>query len=88
MPGREPGHLKSISRRGLCGALARAGRQAAFRGHVVDGLRQKGRSRVLICPAVFCADAETMQSLRRTVGDSLRGMDAHWLPGLGGELVR
>lgn len=80
---------KAIKRRSMFAnlSIARADKEPTLT-QVVDGLRQKGRSRVLICPAVFCADAETMQSLRRTVGDSLRGMDAHWLPGLGGELVR
>jgi uncharacterized iron-regulated protein len=55
---------------------------------VLDALRQKGRSRVLIVPFQFCASADEMQNLQRAVGDSARGMDLHWLPGLGAELVR
>ncbi len=80
---------KAIKRRSMFAnlAIARADKEPTL-PQVIDGLRQKGRSRLLLCPAVFCADAEAMQSLQRAAGESLRGLDAHWLPGLGGELVR
>ncbi|MCA8977330.1 MAG: ChaN family lipoprotein [Planctomycetes bacterium] len=55
---------------------------------VVAALKAKGRSRVLIVPAVFCADAATMRALQAQLGPVAQGMDVHWLPGLGGELVR
>lgn len=54
---------------------------------VITQLRQKGRSRVLIVPARFCADAGTMQALRAQLGDAAAGMDVSWLPGLGAELA-
>jgi hypothetical protein len=46
-----------------------------------------GRSRVLVVPAVFCADAATMQMLRGQLGEAAAGMDVSWLPGLGAELA-
>lgn len=54
---------------------------------VVTQLQQKGRSRVLIVPAMFCADAATMQALQARLGDAAAGMDVAWLPGLGAELA-
>ncbi|MCC7065489.1 MAG: ChaN family lipoprotein, partial [Planctomycetes bacterium] len=55
---------------------------------VMADLKKRGRSRVLIVPAVFCADAATMRSLKEQLGDAAAGMDVSWLPGLGGELAR
>ena len=55
---------------------------------VIAQLREKGRSRVLLVPATFCADAATMQVLRAQLGDAAAGMDVAWLPGLGAELAR
>ena len=54
----------------------------------IAGLRQKGRSRVLVVPFVFCATPDEMQDLKRQLGDAAQGMDLHWLPGLGAELAR
>jgi uncharacterized iron-regulated protein len=62
---------------------------------VLARLREQGRTNVLVVPAVFCADAETMRRLRdgvREHEDSLGGrtppslddMTLTWLPGLGG----
>jgi uncharacterized iron-regulated protein len=55
---------------------------------VIDGLRQKGRLRFLIVPAVFCADAPAMQALKAQLGSAADGLDVSWLPGLGAELAR
>lgn len=55
---------------------------------VLTKLKAMGRSRVLIVPAVFCAEAATMRTLRAQLGDSAAGMDVSWLPGLGAELAR
>ncbi|MBX3462890.1 MAG: ChaN family lipoprotein [Planctomycetes bacterium] len=55
---------------------------------VLKKLKAMGRSRVLVVPAAFCADAATMQELRRSLGDAAAGMDLAWLPGLGAELAR
>ncbi len=54
---------------------------------VLAKLRGMGRSRVLIVPALFCADGPTMQALRAQLGDAAAGMDVSWLPGLGAELA-
>lgn len=55
---------------------------------VMADLKKRGRSRVLIVPAVFCADAATMRTLKEQLGEAAAGMDVSWLPGLGGELAR
>jgi uncharacterized iron-regulated protein len=55
---------------------------------VLTRLKAMGRSRVLIVPAAFCADAATMQALRASLGAAANGMDIAWLPGLGAELAR
>ncbi|HEX5050620.1 MAG TPA: ChaN family lipoprotein [Planctomycetota bacterium] len=54
---------------------------------VMAELRQRGRSRVLIVPAVFCADAATMRELEQQLGQAGAGMDVSWLPGLGAALA-
>lgn len=54
---------------------------------LVTKLKGMGRSRLLIVPATFCADAATMQALRQQLGAAADGMDVAWLPGLGGELA-
>ncbi|MBL9077522.1 MAG: ChaN family lipoprotein [Planctomycetes bacterium] len=54
---------------------------------VLQKLKAMGRSRVLVVPAVFCADAATMQSLQASVGDAGAGMDLAWSPGLGADLL-
>jgi hypothetical protein len=54
---------------------------------VIEQLRQRGRSRVLIVPAVYCADAVTMRELKEQLGTAGDGMDLAWLPGLGASLA-
>jgi uncharacterized iron-regulated protein len=54
---------------------------------VVAQLKARGRSRFLIVPAVFCADAATMGSLQEQLGTAAEGLDLAWLPGLGAELA-
>jgi hypothetical protein len=67
-------------------AIAADGGEPSLRD-VVTQLRGKGRSRFLIVPAAFCADAATMQALRAQLGDAAEGADVAWLPGLGAELA-
>jgi sirohydrochlorin ferrochelatase len=55
---------------------------------VLATLRGMGRSRVLVVPAVFCADAALMRGLRDGLDEDARAMDLSWLPGLGAELTR
>jgi uncharacterized iron-regulated protein len=54
---------------------------------VLAGLKAKGRSRFLVVPAMFCADAATMQALRTSAGDAVDDTDLTWLPGLGATLT-
>jgi hypothetical protein len=54
---------------------------------VITQLRARGRSRFLIVPAVFCADAATMRELRAQLGDAADDADVAWLPGLGAALA-
>lgn len=54
---------------------------------VIEQLRQRGRSRVLIVPAVFCAGAPAMRELKDQLGTAADGMDVAWLPGLGAALA-
>ena len=54
---------------------------------VVTRLKGIGRSRMLVVPALFCADAATMQGLQQQLGDAAAGLDLAWLPGLGAELA-
>lgn len=54
---------------------------------LVAKLKGMGRSRLLIVPATFCADAAVMQALQQQLGTAAEGMDVAWLPGLGAELV-
>ncbi len=51
---------------------------------VLEALHAARRNNVLIVPAVFCAEPETMRELRRAVRDLEDRMTLHWLPGLGG----
>jgi len=50
---------------------------------VLRELADKGRKNVLIVPAVFCADGETMRALRRSVRGVEDRMTLRWRPGLG-----
>lgn len=52
---------------------------------VLANLQQENRKNVLIVPAEFCAGANAMQSLKRTVAPFDDSMTLHWLPGLGGQ---
>ena len=47
-------------------------------------LLDEGRRNVLIVPAVFCADGDTMRDLRRQTAALADDMTLHFLPGLGG----
>ncbi|MCP3918854.1 MAG: hypothetical protein GY711_25175 [bacterium] len=51
---------------------------------VLAALAEKGRKNVLIVPATFCADGETMRALRLGVREMEDQMTLRWLPGLGG----
>jgi len=68
--------------------LAIAGDGVTALPEVIEQLRQRGRSRVLIVPATFCADAATMRALQQQLGAAAQGMDVSWLPGFGAELAR
>jgi len=67
--------------------IARSGQDAGERslGRVLDTLETENRKNVLIVPAVFCADAGTMQALERQTRHVADRMTIQWLPGLGGE---
>ncbi len=88
---REHEQNKVLKRRSMFAniAIAEAGADgAAALAQVVTALRARGRSRFLIVPAMFCADAAAMQALRAQLGDAGAGADVSWLPGLGAELAR
>lgn len=53
---------------------------------VLAKLVSEGRKNVLIIPATFCADGETMRAMRRSVRDVEDQMTLHWSPGLGGAM--
>ncbi len=53
---------------------------------VLANLQQRGRSNVLIVPALFCADAQRMRRLRDQATEYGDRMSLSWLPGLGGQL--
>lgn len=48
-------------------------------------LEGENRKNVLIVPAVFCADTDTMGRLERRTREFSNRMTIQWLPGLGGE---
>ncbi len=79
---------RAIKHRSMFANLALAGDGVASLHDVLAGMRQRGRSRALVVPAVFCADAATMRALQAELDEADLGMDLWWLPGLGGELVR
>ncbi len=51
---------------------------------VLAELADKGRKNVLVIPAVFCADGETMRALKRSVRALEDQITLRWRPGLGG----
>ena len=51
---------------------------------VLNELVSQNRKNVLIVPAAFCADAETMRALERSTHGLEDRMTLHWRPGLGG----
>lgn len=51
---------------------------------VLEALHAAHRDNVLIIPAVFCAEPETMRGLQRSVRELEDRMTLHWQPGLGG----
>jgi hypothetical protein len=80
---------KVLKRRSMFANIAIAGIDGEpSLAQVLAKLRGMGRSRVLVVPAVFCADAALMRGLRDGLDDDARAMDLSWLPGLGAELVR
>lgn len=80
---------RAIKRRSMFAnlRLARADGEPSL-ATVLDELRRSGKSRVLVVPAAFCVDGAAMQDLRRQAGAAAEGLDLHWLPGMGGELVQ
>ena len=50
---------------------------------VLRELHREGRRNVLVVPATFAADEESMRSLRRSVRELEDRMTLRWLPGLG-----
>lgn len=79
---------KAIKKRSMFANLAIACADGSpSLSEVVGGLKAKGKSRFLVVPAVFCADAATMRTLQEQLGDVADGLDLAWLPGLGAELV-
>ena len=79
---------KVVKKRNRFMNLAIAGDGVTALPEVIEQLRQRGRSRVLIVPATFCADAATMRALQQQLGAAAQGMDVSWLPGFGAELAR
>jgi uncharacterized iron-regulated protein len=67
--------------------VVREGDDAALRA-VLDELRAKGRTEVLIVPAELCATVDRMQRYVKSVESRAQGLSLHWLPGLGYHLVR
>lgn len=57
-------------------------------GDVLDTLAEEGRRNVLVVPARFCADPETMRRIERAVGDRADRMTISYRPGLGDRLGR
>lgn len=53
---------------------------------VLSAVRESGRRNVLIVPAVYCADADHMRALRRSLGSDFEDMTIAWSPGVGGDL--
>lgn len=51
---------------------------------VLTELESQGRKNVLVVPAVFCADGETMRGLARSARGVEDQMTLRWRPGLGG----
>ena len=54
----------------------------------LQAVKDKGRRSVLVAPAVFCADAETMRRLSKEAQPFEDTLDLEWLPGLGGRLYK
>ena len=79
---------KVIKRRSMFAniAVARCDGEPTL-AQLLQQLRQRGRLRVLIVPAVFCADAPMMRELKDQLGSAADGMDVAWLPGLGAALA-
>jgi uncharacterized iron-regulated protein len=55
---------------------------------VLDELRTKGRTEVLVVPAELCATVDRMQRHVEWVEPHAQGLSLHWLPGLGSHLVQ
>ncbi|MFH0945831.1 MAG: ChaN family lipoprotein [Planctomycetota bacterium] len=57
-------------------------------GQVLARLEAENRNNVLIVPALFCADPETMRRLLAEAAPFAESMTLHWSPGLGERLYR
>jgi len=53
---------------------------------VLTQLKSENRKNILIVPARFCADPETMRTLRAETADLAEELTLHWQPGLGAGL--
>jgi hypothetical protein len=51
---------------------------------VLAELSRAGRKNVLVVPAAFCEDGETMRALRRSARALEDQMTLRWRPGFGG----
>ncbi|GAB4143917.1 MAG: hypothetical protein Fur0037_11660 [Planctomycetota bacterium] len=78
-----------LNRRGMFASLSvvEMGGEPSL-ASVLKRLRERRRTRVLIVPALFCADEALMAALKREAAPEAPGLDVHWLPGLGAELLR
>jgi uncharacterized iron-regulated protein len=54
----------------------------------LEAVRAAGRRSVLVVPALFCADADSMRRWREEARAYEDVLDLGWLPGLGGSLYR
>jgi uncharacterized iron-regulated protein len=53
----------------------------------LEAVRAAGRRSVLVVPALFCADPESMRRWRKEAKDYEDRLDLGWSPGLGGNMV-
>jgi uncharacterized iron-regulated protein/predicted esterase len=70
------------------GVTLPAGKEQYRLTAVMEKLLSENRKNILIAPAVFCAGEEFMARLDRIVQPFEDRLTLHWLPGLGGEVVR
>lgn len=75
------GFLKSPYR------AVREGNETGLRA-VLEELRSKGRTEVLVVPAELCATVDRMERYVDSVEPHAHGLSLHWLPGLGYHLAQ